>query len=116
MSNFRRTANRQKLWMVGLIVLTLILTAIIQDKSKMLGLLVGVTISYVNLLILYRKATPLAESEGTEGFSKGFGSFYRLVKSIFGAFIASLYVLIIGLLVNCFIFNLSINVNRFYIV
>lgn len=85
--------------MVGLIVLTLILTAVIQDKSKMLGLLVGVTISYVNLLILYRKATPLAESEGTEGFSRGFGSFYRLVTAILGAFIASRYDFSIGLYV-----------------
>lgn len=89
MSEFRRAANRQRLWMVGLIAIVMLIAFFSENRPFFLGMLLGTVISYVNLLVLYRKATPLAESTETEGFSRGFGAVTRLVTAVLGAYIAN---------------------------
>jgi len=104
MSDFRRAATRQKLWMAGIIFLVIIVTVFIGQQYYMLGLLLGTIVSYVNLLVLYRKTTPMAESTGDDLKVRGFGSFIRMILSILGAYIAlknnlSIVTYIIGLFV-----------------
>lgn len=87
MSNIRKTVFRQKLWMVGILVLVIGSAAISKDRYYTLGLLIGTTISYVILLLLHRKTIQLAEASGTDGFKRGFGSFTRLILAVLGAYI-----------------------------
>src|SRR5690625_1249725 len=104
MSDFRRAATRRKLWMAGIIFRVLLVTVFVGQRYYMLGLLLGTIVSYVNLLVLYRRTTPMAESAGDDLKVRGFGSFIRMILSILGAYIAlkndlSLVTYIIGLFV-----------------
>lgn len=104
MSDFRRAATRQKLFMISLMALVASLAMLLDNQTFYLAMLIGVTISYVNLLVLYRKAMPLAESTGTKGFSKGFGSLTRFATAILGAYITVHYDLdIIGYVIGLII-------------
>lgn len=102
MSDFRRTATRQKLWMAGIIGLVIIITIIVNNQYYMFGLLLGAIISYVNLLVIYWRTTPMAEATGDDFKVRGFGSFIRMILSVVGAYIAlkldlSIVTYIIGL-------------------
>src|SRR5699024_7381417 len=96
MSNIRKTLFRQKLWMVGILVLVIGSGAISKDTYYTQGLLIGTSFSYVILYLLHRKTIRLAEASGTDGFKRGFGSFTRLVLAIVGAYIVVSYDLSIG--------------------
>lgn len=91
MSDYKRMAIRQKIWMFGIIALVLIGAALSSNEYFFFGLLLGTGISYFNLWLLHRKISVLAESEQTVGLKSGFGTISRLAASVLGVVLAIRY-------------------------
>src|SRR5690625_4103326 len=101
MSNYRAMANRQRKWMLYLLAILVVVTAIVPNKHFFLGLLLGAVISFYNLWLLQRKTNILGEAAEKDGSRKGIGTISRLAAAALGALLAFRYDLsIIGYIIG----------------
>lgn len=91
MANYEQMVARQRKWLLYGIVLALILTFVLPYKAFMNGLLLGMAVSFYNLLLLQRKTRFLGESAARSGKQIGMGTISRLAMTALGAVIALHY-------------------------
>jgi len=88
MTDYRAMVNRQRIWMLILLVLIAIGVLLLPYKTFFLGLLLGAVISFYNLWLLQRKIDIAGEAAAREGKRKGIGTISRLAAAALGVLIA----------------------------
>ena len=88
MTDYRAMVNRQRKWMLILLVLIAIGVLLLPYKTFFLGLLLGAVISFYNLWLLQRKIDIAGEAAAREGKRKGIGTISRLAAAALGVLIA----------------------------
>lgn len=91
MSEYQQMASRQRKWMYVFIGMTSVLAAVLPEKQFILGLLLGLVISFYNLWLLQRRANMQGEEAVRTGKRKGVGTISRLAAAALGTLLAIRY-------------------------
>lgn len=91
MSEYQQMASRQRKWMYVFIGMTSVLAAVLSEKQFILGLLLGLVISFYNLWLLQRRANMQGEEAVRTGKRKGVGTISRLAAAALGTLLAIRY-------------------------
>src|SRR5699024_10589052 len=88
MSEYRKMAKRQRIWMLYILVFFIVLAIIMPQQNLFTGITLGVAVSFYNLWLLQRKANLQGEVAAREGKRKGIGMISRFAAAALGALIA----------------------------
>ena len=91
MSDYQVMANRQRIWMLVILIASAVSVLLTAKSTFSLGLTLGIAISFYNLWLLQRKTNLLAEAAEKEGKRIGIGTISRLAAAALGVLIAIRY-------------------------
>lgn len=88
MVEYERMAERQRKWMLYLLLIFFVGAMLLPYKRVILGLLLGHVVSYYSLRLLHNRAKAFGEAIVEEKRSLGLGTFLRLLGAALAIIIA----------------------------
>lgn len=88
MSDYRKMAKRQRIWMLFLLFFFIVLAIVVPRQGIFTGISLGAAVSFYNLWLLQRKANLQGEAAAQEGKQKGTGMISRFAAAALGALLA----------------------------